>query len=276
MKSMQSKNIPFIVATVALVLSVFYFLSVYDSDETEEYRFQEIPQQSSSDILEEAIVPEASIPDSVSLEQNISATTEVFNLPELDDSDIFLRERVSLISKNRDLTLWLSSSDVIRRIVSYIDGLSRGVILDKIFPLSPPKNKLIIHMDDGKIWLNAGNYERYDQTIKVILSLDIKLLAKMFHFSRPLLETAFSELGYTPRQMDGIILRALDQILETPVIYEPIPLTRDSVTYKFEQPEIESLKPIQKQLIRSGPTNTEKIKNKAALLKKFLLNPNEK
>ena len=276
MKSMQSKKIPFIVATVALVLYVFYFLSVYDSDETEEYRFQEIPQQSSSDILEEATVPEASIPDSVSLEQNISANTEIFNLPELDDSDIFLRERVSLISKNRDLTLWLSSSDVIRRIVSYIDGLSRGVILDKIFPLSPPKNKLIIHMDDSKIWLNAGNYERYDQTIKVILSLDIKLLAKMFHFSRPLLETAFSELGYTPRQMDGIILRALEQILETPVIYEPIPLTRDSVTYKFEQPEIESLKPIQKQLIRSGPTNTEKIKNKAALLKKFLLNPNKK
>ena len=276
MKSMQSKKIPFIVATVALVLSVFYFLSAYDNDETEEYRVQEIPQQSSSDILEEAIVPEASIPNSGSLEKNSSATTEVFNLPELDDSDIFLRERVSLISKNRDLTLWLSSSDVIRRIVSYIDGLSRGVILDKIFPLSPPKNKLIIHMDDGKIWLNAGNYERYDQTIKVILSLDIKLLAKMFHFSRPLLETAFSELGYTPRQMDGIILRALDQILETPVIYEPIPLTRDSVTYKFEQPEIESLKPIQKQLIRSGPTNTEKIKNKAALLKKFLLNPNEK
>ncbi len=275
MQSMQSKKIPFIVATVTLVLSVFYFLSVYDSAEIEEYRFQEIPQQSSSDILEEAIVLEASIPDSVSLEQNISATTEIFNLPELDDSDIFLRERVSLISKNRDLTLWLSSSDVIRRIVSYIDGLSRGVILDKIFPLSPPKNKLIIHMDDGKIWLNAGNYERYDQTIKVILSLDIKLLAKMFHFSRPLLETAFSELGYTPRQMDGIILRALDQILETPVIYEPIPLTRDSVTYKFEQPEIESLKPIQKQLIRSGPTNTEKLKNKAALLKKFLLNPNE-
>ena len=125
MKSMQSKKTPFIVATVALVLSVFYFLSVYDSDEAEEYRFQEIPQQSSSDILEEAIVPEASIPDSVSLEQNISATTEVFNLPELDDSDIFLRERVSLISKNRDLTLWLSSNDVIRRIVSYIDGLSR-------------------------------------------------------------------------------------------------------------------------------------------------------
>ena len=125
MKSMQSKKTPFIVATVALVLSVFYFLSVYDSDEVEEYRFQEIPQQSSSDILEEAIVPEASIPDSVSLEQNISATTEVFNLPELDDSDIFLRERVSLISKNRDLTLWLSSNDVIRRIVSYIDGLSR-------------------------------------------------------------------------------------------------------------------------------------------------------
>ena len=37
----------------------------------------------------------------------------------------------------------------------------------------------------------------------------------------------------------------------------------------------EETKPIQKQLIRSGPTNTERIKNQAAAIKKYLLNPNE-
>ena len=102
----------------------------------------------------------------------------------------------------------------------------------------------------------------------------MKLVAQMFHFSRPLLESAFSELGYQPRQMDGIILTALDQVISTPVIIEPIQLTRDSVIYKFADPGLESLTPLQKQLIRSGPENTQRLQQQAILLKNSLLDPN--
>jgi hypothetical protein len=95
----------------------------------------------------------------------------------------------------------------------------------------------------------------------------------MFHFARPLLENAFSEMGYNPRQMDGIILQAIDVILATPIVAEPIRLSRDSVVYKFADSELESLLPLQKQLLRTGPENTKRIQQQAEALREALLNP---
>jgi hypothetical protein len=73
--------------------------------------------------------------------------------------------------------------------------------------------------------------------------------------------------------MDGIILTALEEILSAPVIVEPIRLTRESVAFKFADPELESLSPLQKQLVRSGPENTQRLQQQALLLKNALLNP---
>lgn len=233
-----------------------------------------IPEQASVMEVTEPMVPEASIPDSVSVDTDVDDVVQSKpRLPSLDDSDPFVRKRVSLMSSKENLQSWLATDDLLRRTASYLDGLARGVILTKIFPLSPAEGKFTTHRDGEVIWLNAGNYERYNSTILILTSIDMKLMAQMFHFSRPLIERAFSELGYQPRQMDGIILTALEQILLAPIIVEPIRLTRESVAYKFADPELESLSPLQKQLVRSGPENTRRIQQQALLLKNALLNP---
>lgn len=233
-----------------------------------------IPEQASVMEMTEPMVPEASIPDSVSVVTDVDEVVQSKpRLPSLDDSDPFVRKRVSLMSSKENLQSWLATDDLLRRTASYLDGLARGVILTKIFPLSPAEGKFTTHRDGEVIWLNAGNYERYNSTILILTSIDMKLMAQMFHFSRPLIERAFSELGYQPRQMDGIILTALEQILLAPIIVEPIRLTRESVAYKFADPELESLSPLQKQLVRSGPENTRRIQQQALLLKNALLNP---
>lgn len=233
-----------------------------------------IPEQASVMEVTEPMVPEASIPDSVSVDTDVDDVVQNKpRLPSLDDSDPFVRKRVSLMSSKENLQSWLATDDLLRRTASYLDGLARGVILTKIFPLSPAEGKFTTHRDGEVIWLNAGNYERYNSTILILTSIDMKLMAQMFHFSRPLIERAFSELGYQPRQMDGIILTALEQILLAPIIVEPIRLTRESVAYKFADPELESLSPLQKQLVRSGPENTRRIQQQALLLKNALLNP---
>ena len=233
-----------------------------------------IPEQASVMEMTEPMVPEASIPDSVSVVTDVDDVIQSKpRLPSLDDSDPFVRKRVSLMSSKENLQSWLATDDLLRRTASYLDGLARGVILTKIFPLSPAEGKFTTHRDGEVIWLNAGNYERYNSTILILTSIDMKLMAQMFHFSRPLIERAFSELGYQPWQMDGIILTALEQILLAPIIVEPIRLTRESVAYKFADPELESLSPLQKQLVRSGPENTRRIQQQALLLKNALLNP---
>jgi hypothetical protein len=61
--------------------------------------------------------------------------------------------------------------------------------------------------------------------------------------------------------------------LTTPVIVEPLKLTRESVTYKFADPDLEGLMPLQKQLLRAGPENTRRIQQQAKALKEALLNP---
>ena len=235
-----------------------------------------IPEQSLETPTEVIKVPEAMIPENNSVEESKEPKKPKIkqpSLPNLDASDQFIRDRLVLLSEKRDLTVWLTTDDILRRSASYLDGLARGVILSNIFPLSSPEGGFSTHRDEQTIWLNAGNYERYDNTVSVISSLDMDMAAQIFHLTRPLLEGAFSELGYRPRQMDGIILTALDQIMNTPVIFEPIQLSRDSVNFKFFDSKLESLTPLQKQLVRAGPENTRRLQKQAKLLRTALMTP---
>ena len=235
-----------------------------------------IPEQSLETPTEVIEVPEAMIPENNSLEESKEPKKPKIkrpSLPNLDASDQFIRDRLVFLSEKRDLAVWLTTDDILRRSASYLDGLARGVILSNIFPLSSPEGGFSTHRDEQTIWLNAGNYERYDNTVSVISSLDMDMAAQIFHLTRPLLEGAFSELGYRPRQMDGIILTALDQIMNTPVIFEPIQLSRDSVNFKFFDSKLESLTPLQKQLVRAGPENTRRLQKQAKLLRTALMTP---
>ncbi|MCS5595471.1 MAG: DUF3014 domain-containing protein [Porticoccaceae bacterium] len=239
-----------------------------------------IPEQFVEAVIVPALVPEATIPEALNHSDRADVVSKTPSepvktpLPPLDTSDEFVRERIVLMSNKAEINNWLATDDLVRRTASYLDGLSRGIILGKIFPLSSPQSSFATHNDGDMIWLNAGNYERYNTTVAVLASLDMKSMAQMFHFARPLLESAFLEMGYKPRQMDGILLTAIDQVLNTPIIVEPISLTRDSVAYKYADISLESLTPLQKQLIRTGPENTQRLQQQALLLKNALLNPN--
>jgi hypothetical protein len=262
---------------VAIVVGV-----IYQSQSTpdEDLEMVAIPEQVVEPVVQAPVVPEAVIPSAPEpqpepqAEPEPALVTKPPELPGLDNSDDFIRERLLLINSKKEFSNWVKTDDLIRRSASYLDGLSNGVMLSNIFPLSAPEGKFAIHKSDGSLWLNAGNYERYDRTINAIANTDMASIAKMFHFSRPLLETAFSEMGYNPRQMDGIVLQAIDVILATPIIVEPIKLTRESVVYKFADPALEALPPIQKQLLRTGPENTKHIQQQATALRNALLNPN--
>ena len=229
-------------------------------------------------VIERPAVPEAVIPTPVATPAAEPAAQKKTvmkppQLPSLDNSDAFVRDRMLLIKHKSELQSWLNTDDLLRRSASYLDGLARGNTLSKVFPLTPPEGSFAMHKDGETIWLNAGNYERYDSTVGVLTSFNMKSMGQLFHFMRPLLENAFAEMGYRPRQMDGIILQAIDNILATPIIVEPIRLTRDSVAYKFADPELEALLPIQKQLLRTGPENTQRLQRQALALKDALLNP---
>ena len=196
-----------------------------------------------------------------------------FILPSLNESDGEIRTR--LIDLSEELAPWLQSEELIRRGVSFNDGLSKGVILSKLVSLPTPEGRFQIKTESDGIYLSEANYQRYDYLENIIGSIDPEKSAKLFHLFRPLLEKAYGELGYQPSTMGASLIFTLDQILETPVLDDPVKLKLDSVYYTFEDPKLEALSPFQKQLIRTGPETTRLIQEKARILKSQLL-PEEK
>ena len=76
----------------------------------------------------------------------------------------------------------------------------------------------------------------------------------------PLLDKAFTELGYPNITFNQRLQQAIKVLLATPIIEEPIELYSISVNYKFVDPKLEALPDAQKLLIRMGPDNTRKLK----------------
>lgn len=210
--------------------------------------------------------PKAEIPEKV-----ITKPALNFVLPTLDDSDIATIKQLDQLTPQNKFSNWFHPEHLIRRGVTFIDGLSRGLQLNKMLKAPTPKGQFLAVKEGNKYWLNPKNYQRYDYLATTIESINNNKLLQTFHLFRPLLEEAYGELGYSPQELDSALIAALDQILAAPLREEPVELTRDSVQYKYADPKLEALTPIQKQLLRMGPPHTQAIQEKAAFLREALL-----
>jgi hypothetical protein len=105
---------------------------------------------------------------------------------------------------------------------------------------------------------------RYDDVVAVIGSLDAKGVAQVFHQMHPLLETAYHKLGYPDRKFDAVVAKALQRIVNAPVVEKPPRLVpKGANNYAFADEKLEALGPVEKLLLRMGPKNTRTIQAKA-------------
>ena len=199
------------------------------------------------------------------------AAETAFVLPSLDNSDLDASKQLTGLTTDKKLAEWFHVEHVVRRGVTLIDGLSRGLLLNKMHKAPGPKGAFVVIKEGNKIWVDPANYQRYTYLTKMIESIDSNKLINLFHLFRPLLEEAYGELGYPAKDFDNAIIAALDQVLATPVQTMPIALTQESVRYKYADPTLEALPPLQKQLLRMGPENTRIIQSKAQILREALL-----
>ena len=189
----------------------------------------------------------------------------------LEDSDMLLRESLGPATESTLLAPMLAQDDLIEHGASLADSFSRGLVPRKMLPISPPTKPFSTIEVDGQSYLDPMSYQRYDSYTNAIMGLDMAQLAASFHRFRPLLEQAYGGLGYSPEEFDNALIRTLDRILGTPEIDQPIAVQRVEAIYKFVDPALEELSPLQKQMIRMGPDNTAKIKQQAAALRGELL-----
>jgi hypothetical protein len=152
-----------------------------------------------------------------------------------------------------------------------VDGLGRGIILRKMLPAAPLGQVFSVEQVGDALYMGTASFNRYDSYTDAIASLDTSVVVETFHTLRPLYKQAYERLGLDPEDFDNAIIRTLDMILATPEIAGPIALRTKSVVYVYADPALESLPAVQKQLLRAGPDNLRRIKQKARELREGLL-----
>ncbi len=189
----------------------------------------------------------------------------------LEVSDEALRERFAPVLRGGPLASALAADNLVERGAAVLDGLSRGVLQYKLLPVMPPQGKFAVRKQGNQAVMDPAGYRRYDAYAQAIESLDDELLVVSFNRFRPLLEEAYAMLGYDAEEFDNALIRGLDKIIAAPVIEQPLEVRKVEAVYKFEDPALERLPDLHKQLLRAGPENTRRIQDKARALRRALL-----
>jgi hypothetical protein len=205
----------------------------------------------------------------------VSATPTVSRtpLPQLDASDAFVRNLVATLSANPAWASWLATDRLVRRFVVVVDNVAEGVSPTKQVPFLAPKGKFKT-VDRGRsVFVDPKSYRRYDLVASVIESLDPKGTAEAYRRLKPLIDQAYSELGYPDRKFEVTLAKAIDRLLETPIPGDDVALRPGVRSYKLADPELEASTPAQKQFMRLGPETMKTIQNKLRELREALALP---
>lgn len=179
-------------------------------------------------------------------------------LPPLDTSDAFVREQAGALSGQ--LSEWLAQDDLVRRFAVVIDNAVAGDLPRRQLGFLAPPEKFPVLQREGRIYVDPEGYHRFDHFVDVVVSVDAARGAALLVDLAPLLAAAMKELGQLDPDPVASMRKGIDQVLTTPVVEGDIELVQPKVFYVYANPELESLKPLQKQLLRMGPQNLQRLK----------------
>jgi hypothetical protein len=180
----------------------------------------------------------------------------------LDHSDELVRRLARVLSSHPRLGAWLRGEQIIRHFVGAVDNIANGL---------SPRSHIGFFMPDGDFKvLKTGNvlvadpngYSRYHPVVDVFISLDSRQCVSLFRDLKPLCQEAYRDLGYPNQDFEATLVRAIRELLETPIVEGDIMLERAVLNYVMLDPNLENLSDAQKHLLRMGPENVEAIQKK--------------
>ncbi len=215
------------------------------------------------------VPPRASIRTPAS--SSASAPAAAPALPTLDHSDAAMSEVLGLLVGQPTLDTLFRTKSFVRHVVVIVDNLPRTQLPQRDMPTQPVAGQFLVTGPDDHPHISPANYARYAPYIHLLEVVNLKDLVTAYVHYYPLFQQAYVELGYPKRYFNDRLIAAIDNLLATPEVKQPVPLVRPNVVYKFADPALEALSAGQKILIRMGPDNAARVKLRLTALRKALL-----
>lgn len=214
--------------------------------------------------VEEVLIEEP-IQEPVELESEV---VEVDPLPPLNESDLWLQEKLPTITWRKELLKLVIDDDMVRRFVVFTDNFSQGVVAYKYSPFVLPQTKFSATETKGfdannqEQWVwNEQSEKRFALYVDLLRSFDSESLVDWYMDIKPLIAQAYGELGYPDDDFTDTLQAAITRVLDIELPKEPLKIIRPSVMYKYQDTEIEALDDVDKLLLRFGRENVLVIKS---------------
>ena len=181
---------------------------------------------------------------------------EHIDLPPLDDSDALVRQRIGILSSNRLVGAWLATRGLIRNFVVVVENISHGMNPSRHVSVLKPAGQFRVMTRGSQVIVDPRNYERFSAIGDAAASIDARSAGRLYLSFKPLLQTAYDELG-NQEPFDGAIERAVVSLLQVPAIDADVRVeqTGEGIGYQYADGRLEQLNGAQKQLLRMGPRN---------------------
>ena len=228
--------------------------------------------------LEEPVKEEEPVerPATELVEEEKPAVQEiVITLPELNESDDWLQNKLPDLTWRNELIPLLVTEDIIRRFVVFTDNFSQGLLAYEHSLFVQPKDKFSVDEQsvnvegEQNVWQwDSNTSKRFDLYVDLLRSVDSTTLVNWYIDMKPLIDEAYRELGYE-EDFTYALQDAITRVLDMELPKSAMEVTRTSVMYKFKDPQLEALDDSDKLLLRIGKENL-------LIIKSVLLEINEK
>jgi hypothetical protein len=183
------------------------------------------------------------------------APEPVVALPDLNVSDEFVLEQLAAF----DLPgAWLEREDLIRRLAVVIDNAQRGEYPRRQLGFLAPAGKFQVLERGDRLFVDPASYARYDVYLDLLEQIQPQTLADMLLLLQPLVSQGLTELG-NQKSMTTQIHVAISRLTELPQLVGDVELVQPKVFYQYADAELEGRSPLQKQVLRMGPVNVQRL-----------------
>ena len=258
-------HLTLIISLIVIGAAAAYFLGFGPVQDAEEVVEPATTTDTPAPLLEPAIAvePQAPAAEETLLESPEALTPEPMApaLPTLDESDNVVRDALAAIPLGTPGQQYLLSSNIVERTSSALYLMAQGDVPYKMIPIPRPKTPFPI--SDNGLWVSADplGFARYDSLSNWLRQIDVTAIFEALEWLIPLFREAWSFYGETPEAFDEAIMSTLDSIIATPEIdLTEARLIRKEAVWIYEDPSIEALSPLQKQVLRMGPDNALVVK----------------
>jgi hypothetical protein len=179
----------------------------------------------------------------------------------LDESDGAVKSAFISIAASPLVGKYLINEGLLQKFVINVNSIANHEMSPNHSLIAIPKEAFRVYQHADSEWIDAASFKRYDTYVDALESMNTEDLIKLMDTYRSTLESKFAEIAPPNNSFNSALLQAIDELLDTPIIPLPIEVYSDSVMFKFKDEQIEALSGPQKQLIRTGPENTRRIKD---------------